>query len=168
MRSSEPVNKESERFMKKIGLTALTELWNDDDMILLGEWCVTFENRELVKNKGFQVMKQSWDQKTLSETNDMLVSFTWRLIDSIGKTCNRYFGQDHDHTYWQGIYEIWMRDHIFVWYQRYKSLITAYERYGSFETSVYAPKDGVYPIADTYDPPASEADYYNADLCKDT
>ncbi|MCR4740157.1 MAG: hypothetical protein K5886_07840, partial [Lachnospiraceae bacterium] len=147
--------------MKKIGLTALTELWNGDDVVLLGDWCLTCENRKLAEDKGLPVMKHSYDRESLSKTYDMLTEFTGRLIDSIGKTCNEYFGQKHDHKYWQGIYEVWMRDHICIWYQRYKSLIAAYETYGSFETDVYAPLGGEYPIADVYDPPREEADYYN-------
>ncbi len=146
--------------MTKIALTALTELWyEDEDFILLGDWCETIQNRELRNRLSCKVLDHRFESKELQKTHYALDAFADRLVKAIGRALNELFNESHNDKYWYYIYKSWVIEHVLVWYQRYRMLTDVAEKYGGFETRIF--KTDKYPRAVGFMSDVGEDDYYN-------
>ncbi len=130
--------------MKKVALTALTELWDTKgELVFLGDHCKTYKNRELREGLSFETMEYHWEKKALRDTYERIKDFSDRLASAIGRESKRLFSKEHGEKYWNYLYKGWLLDYLMFWFQAYHQLTETAKKYGGFETSLYGVKE--YP-----------------------
>lgn len=142
--------------------TAIKETWRFDvPLIFLGDWCLSIEDKEQLKDTDYVVQDYHWnDRDTMYKDYLYLKKFHEDLIVCVAKGLNSYHGSEHSIRYWEIVVGPWLIFFTQSVYDRWKSINKVVENYNIDGTSQVKTADTLpYNFSDFYNMAAG--DYWN-------
>ena len=150
---------------KKIILTALKHnLKKYSNIIFLGEWCLTYNNRKSFKKKKTKTLKHHWTSlQQLKKDHKFLEKEYENLLEYLSKNLNRYHSSNHTKEYWRIIIGPWLYFYIVSMFDRWKSVDPILKKINNHDIPRF---NCDLKILDTYDTvsfwkKASQSDIWN-------
>lgn len=109
--------------------TADQIFWKRDEKILfLGEWCKLFSQRLIWEKLSYEVLPYHWDdRKKLYQDYLYLNNLYEKTIPILSERLNQIHNVKHSLRYWRIIIGPWLNLFVQIFYDRYKSIISAEE-----------------------------------------
>jgi putative transferase (TIGR04331 family) len=116
--------------------TGIKETWRfDEPLVFLGEWCLSLEDKEQLKNTDYVVQDYHWnDRDAMYKDYLYLKKFHEKLIVHITKGLNSYHGSEHSIRYWRIVVGPWLIFFTQSVYDRWESINKVAESYSISET----------------------------------
>ncbi|MEW5691877.1 MAG: LIC12162 family protein [Candidatus Hydrogenedentota bacterium] len=130
-----------------LALTPHHQFWEyeNNSITLLGEWCLTDETRNILKNKKYKIVTTPWKNKRISDEILYIFDFLRFLIPHFTKILNEVHNVDKSQKYWKTILSAWLYDYISVIYDGYLRLKKSKDELGEFKT-YFTDENLYYPI----------------------
>jgi putative transferase (TIGR04331 family) len=117
--------------------TALQETFPQDkdaEVIFLGEWCRTFNTKNIWKQFNSRVIPYHWDnrEKLYSDYHEFLDLYEKILVD-LYLELNKIHGVDYSSRYWRILIGPWLADFIQIVFDRHAMLQLAFKEHESYE-----------------------------------
>lgn len=120
----------------RLAATALTDFWSkeDKDILLLGEWCLTQNNREERSGNNYQVFPYHFaDASQVYDAYIYCERIYETYLEELTKVLNRIHKVDRDARYWRIIIGPWLYHYIQVLYDRYLAASRVLQDYPGLE-----------------------------------
>ncbi|MEK6759609.1 MAG: LIC12162 family protein [Deltaproteobacteria bacterium] len=133
-----------------LATTALEEFWDrSKEMVFLGPWCRLYSRASFNEELGGDVIKSPWDDRDkLFEACKYVNSLYERVLPALATQLNSMHGVEQGERYWRILLGPWLIYYIPAVYDRYVTLLGAFERYPGLTTTVLSEESYVTP-ADT-------------------
>lgn len=133
-----------------LATTALEEFWDrSKEMVFLGPWCRLYSRASLKEPLGGDVIKSPWDDRDrLHKACEYVNGLYERLLPALATELNSIHGTKHGERYWRILLGPWLIYYIPAVYDRYVTLLGAFEKYPGLTTAVLSEESYVTP-ADT-------------------
>ena len=104
--------------------TAKQGTWKNDKKILfLGEWCKTYDLKDIWKDLDYVVAPYHWDdRKQLHEDYIYLKEVYERYLVTVAEQMNQLHSERYSLRYWRIVLGPWLHYFIAVLFDRYSSL----------------------------------------------
>lgn len=111
--------------------TSLESTWADsgDKNIFLGEWCKTYNKRELWLNLDYEIVKPfglNFDQR--ENDQNKIKHFEGIMLDFVSEQLNTIHNLNFSTRYWNIILGLWLRRYIETIYNRFYSIKSVLEK----------------------------------------
>ena len=122
------MNKKETRFLVT---TALEDTWvYDQPVLFLGEWCKAYPRKHIWQQVNNKTLSWHWDDKELLMKDQVILElFYEEMLASLVVILNQYHDVDYSNRYWRIILNPWLNGIVHVLYDRWSSIINAYNRY---------------------------------------
>lgn len=144
--------------------TAYEKSWQEqDELVLLGEWCKVWSRREYWDKTAHEVVPYRWnDRKKLHEDFLYLDVFYERVLDQLTQKMNLLHNVNHSKRYWRIIVGPWLSSFLCMFYDRYQSIRSAKEFGKITNTLIIKSNPAKYVVKDIPGLiPVRSTDYYN-------
>jgi putative transferase (TIGR04331 family) len=141
--------------MKYLATTGISEIWDleSEKLLLLGPWCMFGENnRKRSIDRALYMIPTPWKPPyKIKEAADYCENVYETVMPGLGRALNSVHGTEYPVRYWRILLGRWLINFISVFYDRYKRIEKALERFPDLYTHVL-PKERCKPFThDTYD-----------------
>ena len=133
-----------------LATTALEEFWDrSKEIVFLGPWCRLYSRASFREPLGASVVKSPWgDADKLRTACEYVNSLYERVLPALALQLNSIHGVKQGERYWRILLGPWLIYYIPAVYDRYVTLLGAFERYPGLTTTVLSEDSYVTP-ADT-------------------
>ena len=129
----------------------------DEKVLLLGEWCKFFKDREMWSGIDHEVLPYHWDDRGKFASDWQYLNATYeKYLALFAERLNRIHGVKYSDRYWRILIGLWLRCFIDAVYDRYLSIRTA-EKSGRVTNTWICSTDAWSPE----DVPSFSFDSYN-------
>ena len=107
--------------------TADERTWGKDKKILfLGEWCKLFARKDKWSKLDYEVLPYHWDDCEKLHSDYLYLNDLYeKILPEISEILNNIHGVNHSVRYWRIIVGLWILGFIYVFYDRYQSMLSA-------------------------------------------
>ena len=111
--------------------TALTEtLGVSEPILFLGEWCLQYDRRELLKARDYQIVSYHWDDREKLKNDYVMLTNTYEaLLKKSSSKLNKVHGVNRSVRYWRIVIGPWLAYFIHIVFDRYECLNRALSQY---------------------------------------
>ena len=105
--------------------TALEDTWGDGDehLIFLGEWCRSYDRKDVWGKRSHEVMPYHWtDREKFAKDYDYLEGLYERVLIQLSFALNKHHGLNKPVLYWRTIVGTWLLTYLAILWDRWESL----------------------------------------------
>jgi len=87
---------------KYLATTAISEIWDfDSELLLLGPWCITGENKKLLEEKDYTIVESPWRpfSSKIKEAADYCNYIYKEILPELGKVLNDLHSVSYPENY---------------------------------------------------------------------
>jgi len=123
--------------------TAIENTWAYDQPVLfLGEWCKSYHRKHIWQQIDHKTLPWHWDDKELlMKDKNTLEMFYEEMLSSLTIILNEHHGVDRSNRYWRIVLNPWLNNIIYTLYDRWVSIINAYDNYNISNCHCYNMSD---------------------------
>ncbi len=149
-----------------LATTAITQLWDKNQKILfLGPWCQDNKKRTEWTDLDFQVMDNPWKDRKLYYDAFCYTDKTFeKYLKYLTEFLNKLHETSHSKRYWRILIGPWLLRFIYMVYDRYYHLLSAFREFDSLETWCLSSDCFVTPQNINHFRELYREDFYNLQL----
>lgn len=116
--------------------TAIEKTWNsDENIIFLGEWCLSYNRQDVWKNLNYEIIPYHWDDRNkLKDDYAYLKSLYELLLVELSNALNDYHQIKRPLRYWRIILAPWLLTYVAVIFDRWECLRVTFEKNDKLKT----------------------------------
>jgi putative transferase (TIGR04331 family) len=141
--------------------------YNDNHLLFLGPWCLLGNNKDYLAKAKYSLLASPFKPATkIKEAADYCWTLYEFLMPQIKKEMNKLHNVNYPERYWRILLGPWVYHFIGIFYDRYRRIEVALNRYPDFITDILQVEQCKPVTANTIDfiNQASEDNYYNLQL----
>lgn len=104
--------------------TALEKTWGKNEKIIfLGDWCVPYEKRKLIKKRKFNIIKYHWSnkQKKINDRTE-IEKIYFEILEYLSIKMNELHNVNEDKQYWRTLLFPWLMYYCTIIFDRWENL----------------------------------------------
>ena len=144
-----------------LATTAISEVWDlDSDLLLLGPWCLTEENKRFLEGRHYTLAENPWRPSApkIKKAADYCHDIYEEMLPKIEEALNNLHSTSYPEKYWRVLLGPWLLHFIGVFYERYVRIQHALELYPGLYTHCL---DGACEIS------SNDTQDFNYEVCRD-
>ena len=113
------------------------EFWDldADEVILLGEWCLTYSQRDVLEGLSYKVMDCPWhDNEKLDEARTYVDKVYEEILSRLSVDLNLLHQTSYNREFWQILLAPWLQEYVKIMYDHYSVLKEVFSLYPNIKT----------------------------------
>ena len=135
-----------------LATTALESFWDTSmPMVFLGEWCRRYRRRSYWTSLDAKVLPCIWETgQSVEDAHRQVRGVYENALMALADAMNKIHGVRCRQRYWRILLGPWLLEYISSAYDKYSSLVDAFDRYPALTSYVLSPAEFIVP-RDTYE-----------------
>lgn len=128
--------------------TALEDFWDKSSHVLfLSKGCLRYSRKSIWAPLRSTILESPWqNEQKLREGYNYVMTVYERLLPLIAESLNSIHGERWSERYWRIVIGPWLLFYLHTVYEKYTSLINAFDKYPNLETIGLSEKSFVIPL----------------------